>query len=43
MGMTEAYAGAPAAASAEEGESLYQALAAMIAGEVAEALSRRAS
>jgi creatinine amidohydrolase len=42
MGMDAAYAGAPAAATTEEGESLYRALAAMVAGEVEEALSRRA-
>ena len=43
MGMDSAYAGSPAAASAEEGEALYAALAAMVAGEVEEALSRRTS
>lgn len=41
MGMDNAYAGAPAAASAEEGEALYGAHAAMVAGEVEEALVQR--
>lgn len=41
MGMDGAYSGAPAAASAGEGEELYEALAAMVAGEVEEALARR--
>lgn len=41
MGMHSAYAGSPAAASAEEGDALYAALAAMVAGEVEEAMSRR--
>jgi creatinine amidohydrolase len=39
MGMDRAYAGAPAAASAAEGEELYQRLAEMVVGEVLEALS----
>jgi creatinine amidohydrolase len=43
MGMDRAYAGAPAAATAEEGNQLYQALAAMVAGEVEEGLARRAA
>jgi creatinine amidohydrolase len=42
MGMDKAYAGSPAQATAEEGESLYAALAAMVATEVEEALVRRA-
>lgn len=42
MGMDGAYAGSPAAASAGEGNDLYTALAAMVAGEVEEALGRRA-
>lgn len=40
MGMDSAYTGAPAAASAGEGRTLYAALAAMIAGEVEESLAR---
>lgn len=43
MGMDKAYAGAPAEATAGEGEALYGALAAMVAAEVAEALARRAA
>ncbi len=39
MGMDAAYTGAPADATAEEGHHLYEALAAMVAGEVEEALS----
>jgi len=38
MGMEEAYAGAPAEASADEGRELYAKLAAMVATEVLEAL-----
>jgi creatinine amidohydrolase len=38
MGMTRAYAGAPAEATAGEGEELIDRLAAMVAGEVLEAL-----
>ncbi|MBK8258342.1 MAG: creatininase family protein [Polyangiaceae bacterium] len=38
MGMTHAYAGAPALATKEEGQDLYSALAAMVAGEVLDAL-----
>lgn len=38
MGMADAYAGAPAQASAAEGEALYEKLSAMIVGEVAVAL-----
>lgn len=38
MGMTEAYAGAPAAASADEGEQQLELLATMIVQEVTEAL-----
>jgi creatinine amidohydrolase len=38
MGMSEAYAGAPAQATADEGEALYAKLAAMVATEVLEAL-----
>ncbi|MFO0591413.1 MAG: creatininase family protein [Polyangiaceae bacterium] len=41
MGMNNAYAGSPAAATAEEGEELYRALAAMVAGEVEEALAKK--
>ena len=40
MGMTQAYAGDPAAASATEGEDLLDRLAAMVVGEVTEALVR---
>lgn len=40
MGLTQAYAGAPAEATVEEGESLYRQLAAMIATEVREGLAR---
>lgn len=43
MGMHSAYAGAPAAASPEEGDQLYSSLAAMVVGEVSEALSRQMS
>lgn len=39
MGMTDAYAGDPAAATAAEGEALLAALAAMVIGEVAGALA----
>ena len=39
MGMHSAYAGSPAAATAEEGEQMYAALAAMVAGEVEAAMS----
>lgn len=42
MGMDKAYAGSPAEATAEEGDSLYGALAVMIATEVVEALGRTA-
>ena len=38
MGMTNAYAGDPAAASVEEGEQMIQRLAEMVVGEVLEAL-----
>jgi len=38
MGMDRAYAGDPAAATAAEGEDLLRRLAAMIVGEVSEAL-----
>jgi creatinine amidohydrolase len=41
MGMDNAYAGAPAAASAAEGDALYGALAVMVAVEVEETLARR--
>jgi len=41
MGMDAAYSGTPAAASAEEGHQLYEALAAMVAGEVSDGLSRK--
>lgn len=40
MGMDRAYAGNPAAATAAEGESLLELLAAMVEGEVTEALGR---
>jgi creatinine amidohydrolase len=40
MGMTRAYAGAPAAATAAEGDEALDRLAAMIAGEIAEAMGR---
>lgn len=40
MGLSEAYAGAPAAASAAEGEELLDRLADMIVGEIGEALGR---
>jgi creatinine amidohydrolase len=40
MGMDKAYAGSPAAASADEGHELYRALAAMVAGEVEEAVAK---
>jgi creatinine amidohydrolase len=43
MGMDSAYAGSPARATAGEGESLYAALAAMVATEVEEALARPAA
>lgn len=39
MGMADAYAGAPAEATAEEGEQMLAKLAAMIAAEIAEALA----
>ena len=39
MGMDRAYAGDPAAATADEGHRLYEQLAAMIVGEVSEALA----
>ncbi|MEZ4297876.1 MAG: creatininase family protein [Polyangiaceae bacterium] len=41
MGMESAYAGSPAEATAEEGKSLYSALAAMVAGEVMAALAAK--
>jgi creatinine amidohydrolase len=41
MGMTAAYAGAPAAATVEEGDALIDKLAAMVVGEVREALGLR--
>ena len=40
MGLDRAYAGAPAAATAREGEELFERLAAMVVGEVLAALSR---
>jgi creatinine amidohydrolase len=43
MGLTQAYAGAPAEATAEEGEDLYGRLAEMIATEVREGLARNAN
>lgn len=42
MGLARAYAGAPAQATVEEGEDMLDRLAAMIAGEVREALGERA-
>lgn len=42
MGMDAAYAGAPAAATEGEGHILYEALAAMVAGEVEEGILRLA-
>lgn len=42
MGLDRAYTGAPSEATAEEGESMLDRLAAMIAAEVTEALSARA-
>ena len=41
MGMNNAYAGSPAAATADEGADLYKALSAMVAGEVEEAFSKK--
>ncbi len=38
MGLTKAYTGAPAAASKEEGDAMYEKLAAMIVGEICEAI-----
>ena len=43
MGMDSAYAGSPAGATAEEGRAMYAALAAMVAGEVEDALSRKSA
>lgn len=43
MGMDRAYAGDPAAATAAEGHQLYDQLAAMIVGEVSEALAAAAA
>jgi creatinine amidohydrolase len=43
MGMDRAYAGDPAAATADEGHQLYERLAEMIVGEVSEALAARAA
>jgi len=40
MGIARAYTGAPQEATAEEGDALYEKLAAMIVGEVKDALSR---
>lgn len=40
MGMDAAYSGAPAAASEAEGQALYDALGAMVAGEVEDGLAR---
>jgi creatinine amidohydrolase len=41
MGLDRAYAGAPAAATAGEGEELYRRLADMVVGEVVDALGDR--
>jgi creatinine amidohydrolase len=43
MGLDRAYTGAPAEATAEEGEASYEKLAAMIATEVEEGLAKRAT
>jgi creatinine amidohydrolase len=43
MGMERAYTGAPARATAEEGEAMLERLATMIAAEVTEALASRQS